>query len=69
MKSSTDGLAKSKTDGDTGTEPLSKNLYDWPWAVIASVLGLTMAGVAYSLGDAYHNAGARQLGSPLLRQL
>ncbi|WP_186136516.1 hypothetical protein [Burkholderia gladioli] len=31
-------------------------LRDWPWPVIASVIGLFLLGIAYSLGDAYYNA-------------
>jgi hypothetical protein len=56
MKPSTDRPAGLKTNGDAGIESFCKNVCDWPWAVIASVLGLIMAGVAYSLGDAYYNA-------------
>ena len=56
MQSSTDGPVELKTDGDAGTGSTRKNISDWPWAVIASGLGLTMAGIAYSLGDAYYSA-------------
>lgn len=56
MKSSTDGPAGLKNDGGSGIESRCDNLCDWPWAVIASVLGLIIAGIAYSLGDAYYNA-------------
>jgi hypothetical protein len=45
----------SNTDG-TGTQPVQKSISDWPWGVIVSVLGLVLAGIAYSLGDAYYNA-------------
>jgi hypothetical protein len=56
MKSPTERHAGSKADGGAGTESPRKNLCNWPWAVIVSVVGLVVAGIAYSLGDAYHNA-------------
>ncbi|WP_186127596.1 hypothetical protein [Burkholderia gladioli] len=31
-------------------------LRDWPWPVIASVIGLLLLGIAYSSGDAYYKA-------------
>ncbi|MGS0981991.1 hypothetical protein [Burkholderia glumae] len=31
-------------------------LRDWPWPVIASVIGLMLLGIAYSSGDAYYEA-------------
>ncbi|WP_186071106.1 hypothetical protein [Burkholderia gladioli] len=31
-------------------------LRDWPWPVIASVIGLMLLGIAYSSGDAYYKA-------------
>ncbi|WP_296651354.1 hypothetical protein [Paraburkholderia sp.] len=37
-------------------ELVRKTALDWPWAVIVSIVGLFLAGVAYSLGDAYYNA-------------
>jgi len=37
-----------------------KNAFDLPWAVGASVVGLLLAGIAYSLGDAYYNAYLRE---------
>lgn len=35
------------------------NVSDWPWALIISVAGLLLAGIAYSLGDAYYSACLR----------
>ncbi|WP_186224775.1 hypothetical protein [Burkholderia gladioli] len=31
-------------------------LRDWPWPVVASVIGLLLLGIAYSSGDAYYKA-------------
>jgi hypothetical protein len=46
-----------ENEGDGGSlSPSPKDASAWPWAVIASVPGLIMAGFAYSLGDAYYNA-------------
>ncbi|MCR1769104.1 hypothetical protein [Burkholderia glumae] len=35
-------------------------LRDWPWPVIASVIGLLLLGIAYSSGDAYYKAFMKQ---------
>jgi hypothetical protein len=56
MTSSTGGPADLKIDVDTSSAHFQKNIWDWPWAVLASVFGLVLAGIAYSLGDAYYNA-------------
>ncbi|WP_244131064.1 hypothetical protein [Burkholderia multivorans] len=37
-------------------QPEKKHIFDWPWAVIVSVIGLMWLGIAYSLGDAYYGA-------------
>ncbi|AIP34184.1 hypothetical protein DR64_7999 [Paraburkholderia xenovorans LB400] len=56
MKSANDGPVGIETDGGAGAGSSRKKISDWPRAVIASALGLIMAGIAYSLGDAYCNA-------------
>lgn len=43
-------------DGGSGPKPPRDKTIDRPWAVIASVLGLILAGIAYSLGDAYYTS-------------
>ncbi|MCO1349957.1 hypothetical protein L0Z31_21075 (plasmid) [Burkholderia vietnamiensis] len=37
-------------------QPEKKHIFDWPWAIIVSVIGLMWLGIAYSLGDAYYGA-------------
>lgn len=56
MTTSIDAPADLTANGEASTESIQKNISGWPWAVIASGFGLIMAGIAYSLGDAYYNA-------------
>lgn len=56
MKSANNGPVGIEADGGAGAGSSRKKISEWPWAVIASGLGLIMVAIVYSLGNACYSA-------------